>query len=121
VELIGSMVLLWTAFNGVAPSLPTLDYVWGAAGGGIWFPFFVGAAVISSVVLLFLSFTNLTLPSTGYKARLTSFAAIVAGATLVPLTWGNSMYLAQVVVGFVLSYYTSGITLISDAAKEKRR
>jgi hypothetical protein len=117
-ELVGSLVFLWTLFVGVASALPSMAVVWGTANGGIWLPFFVGVAVVASVALFFLSFANLGMAS-GYTAKATMMAAVLGGVTLAALTWGSMAYLAGAVVGFALTYLGSGMSMMSAMAAWK--
>jgi hypothetical protein len=108
-ELIGSLVLLWTVFGGVTTLLPSMAPVWSTANGGIWLPIFVGAAAIASVVLFFQSFANITSAcecgcGCGCGHGKAKKAALVAGVTLVALTWGNMTWMWGAVLGFALVY-----------------
>ncbi len=117
-ELVGSLVFLWTLFVGVESALPSMAAVWGTANGGIWLPFFVGVAVVASVALFFLSFANLGMAS-GYTAKATMMAAVLGGVTLAALTWGSMAYLAGAVIGFALAYLGSGMSMMSAMAAWK--
>jgi hypothetical protein len=124
-ELIGSLVFLWTIFAGVTMTLPTMASVWGTANGGIWLPFFVGTAVVASVALFFLSFASLGTGS-GYAAKAATMAALLGGVTLAALTWGSMTYMAGAVIGFALAYLGSGMSMMSamsawKAEKASRR
>ncbi len=92
--------------------IPSMATVWGTANGGIWLPFFVGSAVIASVALFFLSFANMGMASE-YTAKAATTASVLAGVSLVALTWGNMTYMAGAVVGFALAYLGSGMFMMS--------
>jgi hypothetical protein len=105
-ELVGSLLLLWSLFGGVTTLLPSMSSVWGAANSGIWLPFFVGVAVIASVMLFFQSFTNIAMGEVCgcMHARGAKKTAVIAGVALVALTWSNMTWMWGALVGFVLAY-----------------
>ena len=87
--------------------------VWGTANGGIWLPFFVGAAVVASVALFFLSFANISGKSSWFASKAATMAAVVGGVTLAALTWGSMTYMVGAVIGFALAYLGSGMSMMS--------
>lgn len=109
-EFAGSAILLFVAM-GVVNGGMAASGVW-SSGGGIWLPFFVGTAVIASMALFFLSFSNLCGSCScgcgcgcgcggGRKAKV---AAVAAGVTLVALTVGQAQLMMLVLLGFALAF-----------------
>lgn len=107
-QLIGSLVLLAVVFGGGIPnSLTGMAIAWGA--GAFWLPVFVGVAVIASVALFFASFGYVSGMSGPRMGMMGLTADVVAGLTLVALTWGNMTWVWSAILGFVLCFLGSAM------------
>jgi hypothetical protein len=113
-EFVGSVLLLFVALELVSGGLTFMGSGIWSIGGGMWLPFFVGIATVSSLVLFFLSFASLTPAGQcdcgcgcccgcggGRKIKI---AALASGISLVALTVGQSQMLVIVLLGFALTY-----------------
>ena len=107
-ELVGSLMLLYVVAGLMGGGMMAASAVWGS-GGGVWLPFFVGVAIVSSLALFFLSFANLAGGcccgcGCGCCGKKTKLAALAAGVTLVALAAGSLGTMEIVIVGFSLAY-----------------
>ncbi|MEM3781525.1 MAG: hypothetical protein QXT43_00990 [Candidatus Micrarchaeaceae archaeon] len=105
-EFLGSLAYLYVAF--ASNLLSQASGVFGSSAG-LWLPFFLGAAVIGSVALFFISFGNLTGLESKSVTRGAMCATITAGFALSVLVFTNTSYLAVALVGFILAFIGSGM------------
>jgi hypothetical protein len=75
---------------------------------GFWTPLVYSLAVISSIVLFFTSFTNLS--EWGRSAAKSAMSsAIFGGFALITLAAGNAVLLLITIVGFILAFIGGGL------------
>ncbi len=96
--LVGSLIYLYIVWNWL--SNPVASTVFSGAGA-VFYPFFVGFAVVSAVGLFLLSFAFLRNASDELRKH-EDKAALVGGLTLVALTVGTP-WIWWAVLGFVLA------------------
>ncbi|MGC9037733.1 MAG: hypothetical protein ACP5GD_02445 [Candidatus Micrarchaeia archaeon] len=107
-EFLGSLAYLFVAFAVPGGLLATAGGVFGGSAG-LWLPFFLGAAVIGSIALFFISFGNLLGWDRMGIAKAAMCATVAAGFALTVLVWTNTAYLATALLGFVLAFIGSGL------------
>ncbi len=76
---------------------------------GFWTPLVYSLAVISSIVLFFASFANLSNWGKMVSGAVVKFA-VVGGFALVTLSAGSAALLLITLVGFILSFIGGGIS-----------
>ncbi len=69
----------------------------------LWLPLLFAAAVISAIMLFFLSFANLM--QNNFMQRAAGCAAIVGGFSLVALSVSNALYIWIAVIGFIIAIF----------------
>ena len=119
-ELLGSMlyviaaVYVLNSFNGI---MHISLYILSGASS-IWFPFFYGAALVGTVLLFIVSFTNL-MKSRSFTAHRYGMAiSVVTGFAWLGLTAGDIYLSLLVVFGYVVSAVGSAygmVDLLDDA------
>ncbi|MGC8651681.1 MAG: hypothetical protein ACP5UH_00290 [Candidatus Micrarchaeia archaeon] len=104
-EFIGSLFYLFVVYELISGAVGMNVLFSGT--GAFWLPVFASLAVLTSVILFFYSFTYLAsskveMKLSGCTADL--FATVVAGLTLVALTFANASYLALALIGFIIAF-----------------
>ncbi len=104
-ELIGSFVYIIAAiftvasFSGHAPQPGLL----GLGSASIWFPFFYSAAIVGTVLLFIVSFSNLMHTRSILAHRYGLAVAVLAGLAWIGLAAGSEFLSIIVIFGFVAS------------------
>lgn len=102
-QFIGSVVLLMVVFTGLGFAYPMAKW-----SGSIWQPFFYTIAILGSLFLFAISFSNL-LEVRKHIADGALVASMITGFCLVALTYGNAAYLFISLAGFSLSFIGAGM------------
>ncbi|MCL4411485.1 hypothetical protein M1329_00925 [Candidatus Marsarchaeota archaeon] len=101
-QFIGSIIYLVVVY---LVSIGTVAF--GSAVSSIWLPLLYAGALISSILLFIVSFTNL-MPS-GKFGMYAGSAALIGGFTLMALTYVSSFWLFVSIVGFILAIIGAGL------------
>ena len=104
IQFIGSIILLIVVFSGFG-----IGYQGSIWGKYLWQPLFYAAALFSSALLLFSSFFN-QLRISKHIANASLAAAFVAGASVIGMVYGNTVFLSIGLLGFALSFIGAGMS-----------
>ncbi|MCL4383745.1 hypothetical protein M1278_03880 [Candidatus Marsarchaeota archaeon] len=106
-EFLGSLVFLWLAFTSTGGFL---NSQWNNGAGSLWLPVLYAGAVIGAVGLFLVSFSHLI----GINHEMVSHGAmsmtLVAGGSLVALTYGSLSLFIPALIGFVIAFIGSGLS-----------
>jgi hypothetical protein len=108
-ELLGSLFYVIAAVYVISSfRIP----VFALMGSSIWLPFFYGGAMVGTVLLFVVSFTNLMRSRSGAAYKYAMMVSILTGFAWLGLTLGNMYLTLLVLFGFILSIVGSAYGMV---------
>ncbi len=121
-ELLGSLlyviaaIYILASFGGYSLNpRPFIDLI----AGGIWLPFFYSAAIVGTVLLFIVSFTNLMRSRSRSAHRYGMMVSVLTGLAWIGFTAGNLFLSILVIIGFIVSAVGSAYGMVDLLESER--